>query len=657
MPDYSGAPGWSDTTKALKTGFMDTLLDLLETAADRFPGNTYLYEKRGDEWTKTSYAGTREQVYAFGAGLLSLGVKPGDRIAILSEGKNSWIIGELGILSAGCCSVPLSIKLSPAEVEFRLSHSEARMALVSIGQLAKIKEVRSRLPNLEKVILLDEAPETGDGYEYTYKGVAEAGKQFLSENPGKLQEVMKTVGPETLANITYTSGTTSVPKGIMLTHGNYICNVKQSLTLMDIPDWYKTLAFLPWDHCFAHTACLYCFMAKGAGVGSLQTGKNAHETLKNIPVNIKELKPDLLMSVPAISKNFRKSIESAIAAKGKVASSLFKLGLKTAYAYNGLGYNKGRGWRFVLSPFVKFFDNILFAKVREGFGGNLAFFIGGGALLDIELQRFFLAIGIPVCQGYGLSEASPVISSNSLSSIKIGTSGRLVKHMDLKICDTEGNELPEGQAGEIVIKGGNVMKGYWKNPEATAEAIKDGWLYTGDLGYMDEDGFLVVKGRFKSLLIASDGEKYSPEGIEEAIVENSKLIDQCMLHNNQDPYTIGLIVPNTVELNRQISKHGAEPGTPEGIEAGIKLIRHEINAYYKHGKYSGMFPERWLPAAFAILPEPFTEKNLMINSTMKMVRGKIGERYEDTIRFLYTPAAKNPVNDLNRANLAIWYSS
>ena len=635
---------------------MRTLIDLLDFAVDKYPQNTYLHEKRGDEWHQTTYAQTRERVHQFGAGLLKLGVEWGDRIALLSEGRDNWIIAELGLLSVGCCSVPLSIKLSPSELSFRIQHSGAKIAIVSESQWAKIKEIQGELSEMEHIIFLDNASVKEEG-DFHFDEICAMGVEYLKIHPQILAETIEKITPDTLANITYTSGTTADPKGVMISHGNYIANVEQSLTLMDIPTHYRTLAILPWDHCFAHTACLYCFMAKGASVASVQAGKSGNETLKNIPINIKEIKPHLLMSVPALSKNFRKNIESGIAKKGTFIGMLFAAGLKIAYAYGGNGMNRGKGIRGLLSPLVWVFDKILFSKVREGLGGELKFFIGGGALLDVELQRFFLAIGIPVCQGYGLSEASPVISSNSLKNLKIGTSGKLVKPLELKICDEQGKELQQGMPGEIVIKGGNVMAGYWKNPLATAQTIKEGWLFTGDLGFMDADDYLVVQGRHKSLLIGSDGEKYSPEGIEEALVENSKLIHQCLLHNNQDPYTVGLIVPNVTALKSLIDKHGFDPVSEQGLEFGIKCIEDEIKAHSGKGKHAGNFPERWLPACFAILPEAFTDKNQMLNSTMKAVRGKISLNYAHTFEFLYTPAARKAVNETNKMNLRILFSN
>lgn len=634
---------------------MKTIIELFEESVARFGDNIYLYEKSNTIYQGTTYREVRESVKKVAAGLISLGIMPGDRVAILSEGRNAWIIGELAILYTGACSVPLSVNLdATTDLKFRLLHSGSRMIMVSARQAAKVEEIRTLLPDLETVIYFDEKPSNREN-DYTYADLLRLGTEYSKNNKGVPELRSAAVKPDDLANISYTSGTTADPKGIMLTHLNYAANVRQALTLMDIPPTHRTLAILPWDHSFAHTACLYCFMAMGASVGSLQIGKSSMEALKNVPLNIKELKPHIMMSVPALSKKFKKNIEAGIEKKGRVLNALFKLALSVACLYNGLGLDRGQGWKALLKPLVMFSDFLFFSKIRKGFGGEMEFFIGGGALLDLELQRFFYAIGIPVLQGYGLSEASPIISSNSLKHIKMGTSGKLVDYLELKICDPEGNKLPQGTSGEIVIRGDNVMKGYWKNPNASAEALRDGWLYTGDLGYMDSDGYLVVLGRFKSLLIANDGEKYSPEGIEEAIIGQSTLISQCMLYNNQQSNTVGLIVPYMESLNREISHAGLQPGSPEGIEAGLKMIQQEIEAYSRGGRHAGQFPERWLPSALCILPEAFSEKNHFINSASKMVRGKITDYYHNELDFLYTPPAKNILNDLNKRNLANWY--
>jgi len=301
---------------------------------------------------------------------------------------------------------------------------------------------------------------------------------------------------------------------------------------------------------------------------------------------------------------------------------------------------------------VALFDKILYSKVRENFGGELKFFIGGGALLDKALQKFYIGIGIPMFQGYGLSEATPVLSSNGPDKYRLGSSGKLVKPLELKICDADGKELPLGEMGEIVVKGENVMAGYWKNPEASAETVRDGYLYTGDLGYMTKEGLLYVKGRFKSLLIGSDGEKYSPEGIEESLVEQSPYIDQVMLYNNQSTYTTALIVPNKDQLTRKLKQQNLTLATEEGRKAALDILNKAVGKFKKGGELEGMFPERWLPSCFAVLKEPFTEQNQMINSTMKMVRGKIEKAYATRLESLYTAEGKNLYNAENLDALA-----
>lgn len=630
-----------------------TLVDLFEGAVKQFPGNPFLWEKTKDRFEPTTYTEVREQVYTLGAGLVALGVKKGDNMALLSEGRNAWIVGELAMFYAGAVNVPLSIKLEEAnDLLFRLLHADVKYILVSGNQLKKIRAIMGKLPLIEKVIIFDEQPGYEDK-EIALSEVIRMGEAYLAAHP--LEEFLaigQSLGNDAYATITYTSGTTADPKGVILTHRNYTANVEQSLTCVDIDETWKTLVILPLDHCFAHVVGFFIFMHKGASVATVQVGRTGMETLKNIPVNIKEFKPYLILSVPALAKNFKKSIEQGIRAQGKLVTALFNMALQTAYLYNGDGgKDKGRGARSLLKPIVGLFDTILFSKVRLNFGGELKFFVGGGALLDKDLQKFFYALGMPMYQGYGLSEATPVISTNGPRHHTFGSSGILVQPLDLKICDGDGRELPVGDKGEIVIRGENVMAGYWKNPTSTAETIKGGWLYTGDMGYMGKDGLLYVLGRFKSLLIGSDGEKYSPEGIEEALVEHADGIDQLLLYNNQSPYTIALLVPNKDRLNKHLHHLGLDLNSDKGKEKAIRMLQSQIDRFRKGGELAGMFPERWLPTTFAVLPEPFTEQNGLVNSTMKIVRGKVEKTYAARIDYLYTPEGKNPVNRENTGSL------
>jgi long-chain acyl-CoA synthetase len=626
---------------------MKTIVELLENSAQKYPDNPYLLEKKTDRYEATTYRETREQAYKVAAGLLSLGIKKGDRIALLSESRTDWVISELGIIHAGAVSVPLSILLKEgADLKFRLDHSESRWVIVSGQQLNKINLIKKDLRNLEKVILLDPR-ESYSRDEIYIENVKKKGEEYLINNHDKFIETIKSVRPDDYVNICYTSGTTADPKGIILSHGNYAANIEQALTLFDVPEWWSTLLILPWDHSFAHTVGIYIMMATGASLAAVQSGKSYLDSLKHIAENIKEIKPVFLFSAPALAKSLRKGIEKGIRDKGPVAEKMFKHALKIAYSYNGIGWDKGKGSRVFLKPLYKLYDIILFKKIRANFGGRLKFFVGGAALLDIELQKFFSAIGIPMLQGYGLTEASPVISGNMEKKYKLGSSGCLVKYLDLKICDEDGHELAAGKKGEIVVRGENVMKGYWKNERATRETIREGWLYTGDMGYIDEDGFLYLLGRFKSLLISDDGEKYSPEGMEETITDRSQFIDQMMLYNNQNKYTSALVVPNREALERWAKSENISLTESEGFEAVLKKLESEVNQYKQGGVYDDLFPSRWLPAAIAILDEPFNADNKQLNSLGKMVRAKIVELHKDKIDFLYTPEAKNVVNPQN----------
>ncbi len=627
-----------------------TLIDLFEEAVAKYGDNTFLLEKKTTKFEPTTYKETLEQALAVGGGLKALGIEPKERISILSEGCNDWIISELGLLYAACISVPLSIKLEEAnDLYFRLQHAEVSTIFVSPTQIHKIRSIRDRLPQLKRVIIYGDKLQPEAEGEMLLSDLKALGQTWLIDHKQELIDLSQSIQNDDYATITYTSGTTADPKGVVLTHRNYTSNVEQALTRISIPSGWRTLIILPLDHCFAHVAGFYIMIARGAAVATTQVGATPMETLKNIPLNIREVKPHFLLSVPALAKNFRKNIESSIRAKGPTTEKLFKFALKTAYAYNQDAYTKGKGWRFILWPLVKLFDKILFSKVRQAFGGELRFFVGGGALLDSELQRFFYAIGIPMYQGYGLSEATPIISANSMwpKCCRFGTSGKVLKGIDLKIKDADGNDLPVGEKGEIVIYGENVMAGYWKNPESTADTVRDGWLYTGDMGYMGKDGFLYVLGRFKSLLISSDGEKYSPEGMEEAIVDKSPLIDQIILYNNQCPYTTAVIVPNRDALRRELKDVAAD----ERPAAAAKLIGVEIDKYRKGGIYGDEFPHRWLPGALAIVDEAFTEKNGLVNSTMKIVRNKVETYFKDRIDDLYTPEGKKLTSEKNLASL------
>lgn len=618
-----------------------TIIDFVNEYVDKYQNETYLREKVNGVWTETSFIKTRDEARLIAAGFMSLGLNKGDKVSLLAEARPMWVIAEFGILFAGGVDVPLSYKLeSDYDLTFRINHSDSRFIVASEMEIEKVRRVIAQCPAIEKVIVMDDIPlQEGEIY---LKDVREAGVKFIEEHPGELEARMASVGPDDYANISYTSGTTADPKGILLTHRNYTANVAQGASVINIDHGDIMLIILPMDHCFAHVAGLYTMMSYGGSIATVP-GKTPQAQLRNILPTMKEIKPQVMLTVPAISRSFKKAIENGVKAKGKTTEKLYNIALKNARAYYKDYYNQG-GAQFWRKPFVKLFDKIIFSKIRETFGGKMKFCVGGGALLDIELQRYFCAIGMPTFQGYGLSEATPIICSNAPGFARFGSSGRIVSPMECTIRDDENRILPNGQTGEIVIKGENVMAGYWKNPEATAETIVDGWLHTGDRGYIckEDPRYLYVTGRFKSLLISSDGEKYSPEGYEDNLAVVSKYIDNVILHNNQSPYTIVLVVPN---------KEALRAAAPGDKEAQLRLIQADVDSYRKGGTRAGQFPEKWLPTAIVVCEEPFTEKNGLVNSTGKVVRGKVEKHFEKRIEYAYTTEGKQLTNPQNLAAL------
>ena len=634
-----------------------TIIDFVEKYTRKFADNTYLREKQNGVWVETTFKQTRDEGRILAAGFMALGLQKGERVSLLAEARNLWVMTELGILYAGGVNVPLSYKLeSDKDLSFRINHSDSVYIAASENEIPKIRRIIKECKQVRKVIVFDDIPlEKG---EMHISELHDMGVKFLKERGEELEERIKSIKPNDYANISYTSGTTADPKGILLTHRNYTANVEQGASVIGIEEGARMLIILPLDHCFAHVAGFYTMMMYGGSIATVPVGKTQLATLRNVPGAIKDVKPHVMLSVPALSRTFKKNIEAGVKAKGPRVEKLFNFAVNLAIGYNQEYYNAGKPWykHFWKKPLINFFDKKLFAQIRESaFGGQMRFFVGGGALLDIELQKWFNAIGVPVFQGYGLSEATPIICANSEGHAIFGSSGRTVQPMDIKICDEEHKELPDGETGEIVIRGENVMAGYWKNPEATASTIIDGWLYTGDRGYLypQDRRYLYVTGRFKSLLIAADGDKYSPEGYEDNLTSVTKFVDQVIIHNNQNPYTIAVIVPNKELCKEWLKKNHPEldPASEDGKKAMIQKIWDEMNTYRKGGKHEGMFPEKWLPTTLVICPEPWTEQNGLVNSTVKIVRGKVEKAYADRIEYAYTADGRNIFNEKNLASI------
>jgi len=632
-----------------------TVLGMLEKAAKDYGNVGYTYEKSDEGWVKKTFSEVDNDSNYLGSYLIASGIQKEDKIAILSEGRIGWVSGEYGLLKAGAISVPLSIKLLPDEVLFRLNHSGSKGIFLSHNTFEKIAPIWDKIEQKNfKVYYLDNDIEKirDDAHEFhieldkdvvTFSKMIEEGKSLYEKDPSALKSCVENIQENDVVTISYTSGTTGNPKGIMLTQLNYYANSNDAMDFFHLPEGFKTLLVLPLDHSFAHTVGIYISLLKGIAIYFVDARGGSVNTLKNIPINLKEVSPDFLLTVPALTGNFMKKISDGIKEKGGFIDWLFNAGLNAGIAINQNGFKKAGLLTQILNfiPY-KLANALIFKKVRSIFGDNLQFCVGGGALLDIKQQKFFYTLGVPVYQGYGLTEATPIISANAVHTHKLGTSGPVLPGITCKIVDPDRKELPKGQKGEIAIKGNNIMAGYYKNEKASKEVIDGEWLYTGDMGYMDEDNFLMVVGREKALLISEDGEKYSPEEIEEAIVNCSPLVGQVMVYNDHKKYTTAIItldIPNVKKLIKE--KHITDE------EVLMKEIKNSFYKFKYEKDYVNKFPEKWIPSVFSIVEEPFTEGNKMINSTLKMVRYKIVEAYQQNIIEMYNNGRTTSVSPKN----------
>ncbi len=624
-------------------------IKILRDSIKKFGNNLFLFDKTNSGWQGTGLEDLDRQSDYIAAALLNLGLKRGDKVALLSEGRTDWVISEFGIVKAGCISIPLSVKLNPSEIVFRLNHSAAKAFFISKNNINKLFSIRKDIDtrkikifyidnNRNEVLrLVDEKVPKIKSHFYFLTDIKKAGKKLVESGAVNPNALIKQISENDLVNISYTSGTTGNPKGIMLSHLNYYANSTGAFKFFNKFQNYRTLVILPLDHAFAHTVAVFVAMLNGMQLYFADARGGNASVLKNISLNLKEVKPDILFTVPALTGNFMNKIIEGVNAKGKLASFIFKTGMKSGISINRNGFKKA-GFFTRLINFLpyKLAEVMIFKKVRIIFGGELKFCVGGGALLDIKQQQFFYTLGVPIFQGYGLSEATPIISANYDDDHKLGSSGKVLPNIVCKIIKPDGTHAKAGERGEITIKGNNVMQGYYKNEKATEETLVAGWLKTGDLGYYDKDGFLVVTGREKALLISASGEKYSPEGIEEAIVSSSTMIGQAMLYNDHSKYTTALITLNDIGVKQYIKSNKITNASEL-----LKAITQSIDNFKKIPEFNNNSLRQWFPVSFRIIGKPFSEADGLINSTMKMVRYKITEKYKPEINSMYSGECKS----------------
>ncbi|MFW6215020.1 MAG: AMP-dependent synthetase/ligase [Alkalispirochaetaceae bacterium] len=632
-----------------------TLLSMLADAAERYTERPYLSVRADDGWHAHSFAEVRKEAIAVAAALRAEGVETGSKGAILAEGSPEWIIAEFALFYAGCVSVPLSTRLLSEEVPYRINHSHATIMFLSAATVGAVESVLEELETDELLlVVLDESPgavkrlaEATRGYDgyrtTTLSKLLEGGSRSSRAKLREVEERESSLEPDEPAVISYTSGTSGAPKGVMLSHRNFYVNSRDAVEMYEVPDRFATFLMLPCDHALVHTTGIFAALLRGISLHFARRRTGGHG-LRRMPDGLKEAGASYLITVPALTGSFMKWLRRSVEQRGSVLRRIFERGVAAGVRRYGDGYRRpGFFVRLATAPPYLLAERVIFRSLRAAFGGRLEFCVGGGAILDKGQEEFFCALGVPIYQGYGLTEAAPVVAANTPKAHKFGTSGRVAPSLECRILRETGEPADRGERGEIVIRGESVMQGYYKDEEATAAAIQEGWLHTGDLGYIDSDDFLVVVGRKEALLVSETGESFSPEEIEEALVLSSPLVDQILLHNDRRPYTTALIVPNQAEVGRFLKE--SRGATPRDV---LDLYSKAIISFGRRPETKEKYAEPWLPRTFQLLEEPFTAENRMINSTSKVVRHRVASTYQDLLDYMYTDEGSEYPNRRNK---------
>ncbi|MGK2932932.1 MAG: AMP-dependent synthetase/ligase [Solirubrobacterales bacterium] len=585
-----------------------TLADLLPVAAEKSPNSgAFLFKNDDDAWETSTYTQVLAQVENLSLGLIDLGVEPGDVVSILANTRPEWTLFDLAIMTAGATVVPIYQTNSPGECEYVLEHSGARIVIVEDeGQLEKIREIRGNLPKLEQVIMM--VGESGDTIS-----MAEVRERGAKGNSADFRERYQNVTPEDICKIVYTSGTTGPPKGCVLSHGNYraMLNMSEEASLLGIGE--TTFLFLPLAHVFA-LLVQYGVLDVGGRIAFWE-----RDQLRIVP-SLSEIKPENFPSVPRI---FEKVHDTAIAqatSDGGAKAAIFKWAIKVGKKYNQ-AEAEGKTPGFFLRRKHALADKLVLEKIRAIFGGRMKIALTGAAPIDPEIIRFFHAAGVPIYEAWGMTETSTGGLANLPGAMKVGTVGRPLPGVEVKLSGD----------GELLVKGANIFQGYYENPEATSETLVDGWLHTGDIATIDDDGYVSITGRKKEIIITSGGKNVTPVNIE-ALVKRHPLVSQCVVIGDRRPYLIALITLDQEALTR----FAAEQGTLDepGAMANSPIVREELEKHIE--EVNTHFARVEQIKRFQILPDDLSQEGGELTPTLKIKRPVVASKYADQIEELYS---------------------
>ena len=589
----------------------------IETIPQQFLYSVKTYDKdaafrykKGGKYVDVSHREALDRVYLATLGLQALKLAKQDRVALLSENRLEWMVADMAILSAGCINVPVYDTLPAGQVEYALADSEARAVFVSDeGQLAKIQSCRSRLQKLQHVISFD--PDCNADGVITLDALIARG-EMVPDKPS-YEEIISTIGKYDWASVVYTSGTTGEPKGSILTHWNFLSNVNGCLSVLKVSRTDTYLSFLPLSHVFERTAGYYMMLAAGATIAYA-------ESMETLTENLVEISPTIVCAVPRFYEKMYGRVLEAVEKGSGMKRSLFQWAVKTGNKYVA-EQRSDRGVGIFTKRKHGLADALVFRKLKARTGGRLRFFVSGAAPLDPEINQFFHAAGIPILEGYGLTETSPVITVNTFEDLKIGSVGKPIPNVEVKIA-------PDG---EILTRSEAVMQGYYKKPDETNEVIVDGWFHTGDVGYLDEERFLFITDRKKDVIVTAGGTNVAPQAIEIRL-KQSKFIDEVIVIGNKRKFISAVIVPNFENLREfAVGKHIAHTTNGE-------LVDHPQVAEL----YSGEIDRLCEPFAsfervkkHVLLDRPLTIESDELTPSLKVKRRILENNYKNQIDALY----------------------
>jgi long-chain acyl-CoA synthetase len=580
----------------------------------------HLRFKRGETWHDISSAEFRRAVEELSMGLRALGLERGERAGILSENRPEWAFADLATLTAAAVDVPIYATLTPTQILYILNDSETKMLFVSTpAQARKVQEIRAQATHLQHVIRMEEMPAEAAEGTLSIDEVREKGRPALQADPEAVRKRAAEVKETDLATLIYTSGTTGDPKGVMLTHRNLVSNTvgsSQVFAAMGKDD--VALSFLPLCHVFERMSGHYLMLLQGCSIAYA-------ESVEKVPANMVEVRPTVMCSVPRLYEKMYARVHEKVASDPPLRQKIFRWAVGVGRAMFRHQIERTTPGLLLRAQFA-LADKLVFSKIKERTGGRLRLFVSGGAPLAREIAEFFGAAGLLILEGYGLTETSPVITVNRPDAIKPGSVGLPIQDVEVKIAAD----------GEILTRGPHVMKGYFKKPDATAEAIDpDGWFHTGDIGVIDERGFLTITDRKKDIIVTSGGKNIAPQPIER-LLKSSPLVGEVVMIGDRRNFPIALVIPAFEALEKWAREKSVSFASREEL-----IARPEVVALYEQTvkETTGHLAQFERIKKIALLPREFSIETGELTPKLSVKRRVVEQKYKDVIDRLYEGAA------------------